>query len=62
MKIKRETEEFVITYSKRKKLNINIAEFREINPNYEVFNITMAGTGGQMGGTISVYVIWRRIK
>ena len=60
MKINQESDEFVITYSNKKKLNIKIAEFRRVNPDYEVFNISSAGVGGGLGGTISFYIIWKR--
>ena len=54
-KIKKETEEFVITYCKRKKLNIFISEFRAINPEYDVFNFMTTG------GENSVYIVWRNL-
>jgi len=53
-------EEFIVSRSRNeRKLNRDIAQFREYNPDYEVFNITASGTGGHMGGTIRFWIIWR---
>ncbi len=53
-------EEFKTFRTTRKKLNKDIQKFRIENPNYEVFNITASGTGGEMGGTIRFWVIWKK--
>ena len=56
-------EEFKISRSKSaSKLNKDIEEFRIENPSYEIFNISASGTGGQMGGTIRFWIIWRLKK
>ena len=55
-KIKKEDEEFVITYCKRKKLNAYISEFRTINPRYEVFSFMSTG------GELSVWIVWKKIQ
>jgi len=54
-KPKIETEEFIITYVKEKKLNEFIGKFRELNPGYKVLNISLAGTA------IGIYVVWKRL-
>lgn len=55
------SEEFLVQRSKNaQKLNKDIGKFREEHPNYEVFTISASGTGGQMGGTIRFWIIWRR--
>ncbi|KKK44236.1 MAG: hypothetical protein Lokiarch_19790 [Candidatus Lokiarchaeum sp. GC14_75] len=53
-------EEFKTLRTTQKKLNKDIQKFRIENPNYEVYNITTSGTGGEMGGTIRFWVIWKR--
>jgi len=57
---KKYNEEFLIQRSKNeKKLNSDIQKFREEHPNYEIFNISASGTGGQYGGSIRFWIIWR---
>lgn len=51
-------KEFVRMYCKWKNVNEKIEQFRFENPNYEVFNISFAGTGM----TINCYVIFRLKK
>jgi hypothetical protein len=59
MKIKRVNGELEITsfhYSKyRSELSNYIEDFKKINPDYEVFNITLAGKGL----TVDFYIIWK---
>ena len=56
-------DEFKISRSKNEKiLNNDIIDFRRENPSYEIFNISAAGTGGQFGGTIRFWIIWRLKK
>lgn len=43
-----------------KGFNEEIFIFRQRNPDYEIFAISTAGTGGQLGGTIRSYVFWRK--
>ena len=57
--VKIRTDEFKILKCKEKNLNKEIVKFRVENPNYEVFNITAFGTGGQAGGTLRYCVIWK---
>jgi len=55
-------EEFKTLRTTRKRLNKEIERFRIEHPQYEVYNISAAGTGGKMGGTIRFWVIWRLKK
>jgi len=61
-KIKKQVDrgdDYIIMYSSNKNLNENIQTVKSLHPQYEVLNITVAGTGGQLGGSMSVYVIWK---
>ncbi len=44
-------EEFKTIQTKERRLNKDIQRFREENPNYEIFNVSVSGTGGHLGGT-----------
>ena len=46
-------DEYIVMYTKKSKLNENIQEFKNNYSQYEIFTITISGTGGQMGGTMS---------
>ena len=59
-KVNREQDEFIVLYCKKKELNQFISRFRIVNPEYKVFNISVAGTGGALGGTISTYIVFKR--
>ncbi len=39
-------EEFKTIQTKERRLNKDIQRFREENPNYEIFNVSVSGTGG----------------
>jgi hypothetical protein len=52
-------EEFKIQTTTLRRLNKNIYKFRLENPDYEIFNISISGTGGQYGGSMHYSVIWR---
>ena len=52
-------EEFLIQQTSWKHLNRDVYKFRQEHPDYEVFTISISGTGGQMGGTLHYNVIWR---
>ncbi len=52
-------EEFKIMRTSLKKLNKDVYNFRMENPDYEIFTMSIAGTGGQMGGTLHYSVVWR---
>ena len=55
-------EEFKTLKTKEGYLNRDIQRFRGENPNYEIFNVSISGTGGQYGGTHHYWVIWRLKK
>ena len=59
-KVNREEDEFIVLYCKKKELNQFISRFRIINPEYKVLNISVAGTGGGLGGTIHTYIVFKR--
>ena len=55
-------EEFKIFLTNREEINRDIYHFRTQNPNYEIFNISVAGTGGQYRKAYEFHyhVIWRK--